>query len=424
VVELLLRYGANIEAANHKDTTPLMRAAQEGHEHVVRFLLKNNSCVNRINKEQMTALMLASQRGHHLIVQQLLDHGAHADAMTAQNSTSLMLACKRRKIDVARVLLTAGCELFLRDQRKRTARDLMMRHLKTARDDEARKESTEILKILEPTKQVEFMQMKSRMPRNYMIIKMWNLLQQERASIPVSLAKYGFEYVSVHEISRDKDTIFASSDTALLRTMTLPAPLVGLISSFVPLSHLWDERLNLLTQRCHVDPDAAASCILDLIDEVLEKGGFLEACRMANISPPSPFETWDEWKRWGILHSHLETKPPPSRRLNVLTARLPGMRDLNMENDKATQMNSRDLRRSACFLPMLAYRSTTLSKILTMPPFNMPRCTVKHLINVNDIQSACYRLSTRSIHFEVTLAIELAMLASSVIAWYNREIRD
>mmetsp|Transcript_40123 Transcript_40123/g.45669 ORF Transcript_40123/g.45669 Transcript_40123/m.45669 type:complete len:109 (+) Transcript_40123:1-327(+) len=102
-----------------------------------------------------------------------------------------------------------------------------------------------------------------------------------------------------------------------------------------------------------------------------------------------------------------------------------GMDDHNVVGmAPAAPMNSRDLRRSVCFLQILTHRSASLPKILTMAPFKMPPYIVNQLINVNDIQSISRRLGTKAAHFEVTVAIELVMLASTVISWYNREMKD
>jgi ankyrin repeat protein len=412
IVELLLQHGAMIEMANYKNTTPLMRASQEGHEQVVSLLLSRGARVNRRNNEHMSALMLASQRGHSPIVQQLLDHKADVDAMTAQKSTSLMLACKREHVSVVQVLVTSGCELQMKDSRGRTARDVA-----------TRRSSKTVLRLLEPPKQVELMQRKSRVERSYLMAKMWNLLQQDRASV-----YFSGRDVSIHQVygKEAAGTVQrTNSSLALIRTMTLPAPMVEHIASFMPLPNLWDERLMLITRRCGVDADAAISCALDLIDEVLEEGGFLEACHIAKVTPPTHFKTWDAWRSWGCQHNNLDTTPTVSGRVNSLTATLPGMPRLQIGSISPLPkpMNARDWRRGVCFLQILAHRSAMLQRVLVQPPFKMPTWVVDQLITVSDIQSLSRRMGTRGAHFDPSVAIELVMLASSVVSWYNRELR-
>lgn len=414
IVQVLLQHGAMMEMANYKNTTPLMRASQEGKTDVVQLLLKHGARVNRRNNEHMSALMLASQRGHADIVRLLLNHQADIDAMTAQKSTSLMLACKRENVDVVRVLVTAGCELQIKDTRGRTAKDVAQR-----------KNCIAVLGLLEPAKQVELMQCKARVERNHFMAKMWNLLQQDRATVQLLLAYDDRTTVSIHELAGNEENVLSGrskSDEALVRTMALPAPMVELIASYMPLPHLWDQRLMIISKRCGVDADSAVDCALDLIDEALEAGGFLEACEMAKVTPPTHFDSWDEWRLWGVKHNHLDTAPAARGRINSLTASLPGLpRVSGAERAAPVPMNTRDLRRGICYLCILAHRSPMLQRVLVQPPFKMPTWVLDQLITVNDIQSLSRRMGSKGAHFEATVAIELVMLASSVVAWYNGE---
>jgi ankyrin repeat protein len=412
VVQLLLRNGAMIEMANHKNTTPLMRASQEGHEDVVRLLLSYGAKVNRRNNENMSALMLASQRGHSNIVRLLLDAKADIDAMTMQQSTSLMLACKREHVNVAKALVSYGCELFIKDSRGCTAKSVAMR-----------KNSQDLLSLLHPAKQVQLMQEKSRVERNYTMIRMYLLLQQERAFVLTSTGTTPIH--QVHFVNERPIYYGSSCMVALIRTMMLPAPMVELIAAYLPLPRLWDARLRLLTKRCGVDADATVSCAMDLIDEVLEESGFLDACQRVGITPPTHFKSWEEWKGWGIKHDHVD--PPSSRepgRLNALTATLPGLPRFQLGildmTSTPSPMNSRELRRGICYLQLLAHCSPLLARSLAEPPFNMPTWLINQLITVNDIQSLSRRLGNKGVHFDATVAIEIVMLASSMISWYDQ----
>ena len=416
-----------IEMATYKNTTPLMRAAQEGHESVVQLLLRRGARVNRRNNEQMSALMLASQRGHANVVTLLLEAKAEIDFMTVQRSTSLMLACKREHVDVVRVLVSFGCELFIRDSRGRTAAD-----------EAARKSRSDLLMLLEPAKQIELMQRRSRTWRNHMIARIWKLLEQERALVRTPNGD-----VPLRAMPIDEESCFwglSACESALIRAMTLPEHIVDLVASFMPLPRLWDDRLSLITKRCGVDADAAISCAMDLIDEVLEEGGFLDACHQVNLTPPTHFNTWNEWRSWGFRNNHLDPIPSTSfNRVNALDlmpsayfARVTNILDQShLDPHKAGQatpdfstlvpMNARDWRRGICYLQILAHRSPLLPRALMDPPYNVPRWLIDQLIAVNDIQSLSRRLGSRGAHFETSVAIELVMLASSVVSWYGRE---
>jgi hypothetical protein len=279
---------------------------------VVRLLLSYNAAVNRLNDERMSSLMLASQRGHASIVGMLIKEGAHIDAKTYQDSTSLMLACKRKHLHVAKILVASGAELKFRDGKNRTV-------LETA----SRKGNDEFVRILTDSAQIRLMQDESRKERNFEVTRLWKLLQLEHATIQL-----GTTNVTIHNVvdscvmgSGCHLRQLCKSKRALVLAMTLPAPLLELISSFIPLPLIWEKRLNLLTSRSHIDPDSAVfnalgmdhvslvkmlfmllpnylpqhSAIIhdsDLIDEVLEEGGLLDALDASGVNPPTSFASW------------------------------------------------------------------------------------------------------------------------------------
>ena len=286
IIRVLLQAGGSrlIELANYNHTTPLMRAAQEGHTRVVRYLLSKGALVNRRNRVHMTALMLASQRGHADICKLLIEYRADLDAMTEQDSTSLLLACKRSHLEVVRVLVTAGCELWVRDQRGRTAREAA-----------ERRQLKEMAYILDPLIQIHLMRLEARRKRSWALVRMGTLLQQERARIPFD---HHVTNTSIHQLlpSLDGQNLPAhlaqSSTQALIRAMALPGPLIQAIAQFAPIPNIWDKRITLLTKQCLVNADAAVMSGLDLVDEILEDGGFLEACDAAQVLPPPNFASW------------------------------------------------------------------------------------------------------------------------------------
>ena len=213
----------------------------------MRLLLSHNASVNRRNDERMTSLMLASQRGHASIVEMLVRAGAQVDAKTYQDSTSLMLACKRKHLNVAKILVASGTELKLKDSKNRTVLETA-----TRRGHEA------FIRILTDSGQIRLMQDVSRRERNLEMARIWKLLQLERATIQSGTAK-----MTIHNVA---DSVkgggnplkqLCQSKRALGLAMTLPAPLVELISSFIPLPLIWEKRLMLLTSRSHIDPDSA-----------------------------------------------------------------------------------------------------------------------------------------------------------------------
>ena len=60
VVELLLKYNADINIKNFNDCNPLWIAAAKGHLNVVNVLLNNNAKINQYEKEYTTPLYICN----------------------------------------------------------------------------------------------------------------------------------------------------------------------------------------------------------------------------------------------------------------------------------------------------------------------------------------------------------------------------
>lgn len=246
VVKLLVKAHALVDKANQKGTTALMRATQEGNEEVVGILVSAGADVSKRNNERMNALMLGSQRGHAAIVQALIHHKADIDGQTAQGSTALMLACKRGHEEVVRVLLTAGAELHQKDSRGRTAQDTASkRHHET------------ILAMLHPAKQIRMMQDAECAKRTVVLQQIFNRYTAGKLTIT----------------SSQPDVSGSPSLTMLIRSLTSPVSsnraVFEHITSFIPLPRLWDDSLEKLRRRCHIDATEAIREAFRIIDEVL-----------------------------------------------------------------------------------------------------------------------------------------------------------
>ena len=453
---LLLRQKRNhnnsvllVEQANSNHTTPLMRAAQEGHCACVQLLLQAGASVNRRNRERMSALMLASQRGHAQICQLLIQHGADLEAKTAsQDSTSLLLACKRGHLETVRVLVTAGCEVCVTDSRGRSAQQIIARRRRSsAGAGGGTVGNKELMDLLDPVVQIDLLRQQAAQQRNFDMIKLWHLLQTNRATVIDN--DTGCGSIGIHDISasalsssnqqQQQQPLFQScpSTQALLRTMVLPAPLVESIALFLPPPNLWARRIAMLTtSRSAIAPDAAVIAALDLIDEVLEEGGFVEACDLANVPPPSTFRNWAEWKAWGIRGRNnnngsvaavtVEQQQQQQQRFNVTTAVAPAPRD----PERPTVL---ELRRKVGYLQTLAKYQNTVGRLLLASPYNMPESTLQQLVTVADVASLTRRMNLHTsnngstttrgggVHFETVIAMDLIMLTSRLCSWYWRE---
>ena len=106
-VELLLRHGANANAANEVGVTPLMWSA--GHPFKVRSLLEHGAHVHVRSALGNTPLMIAAAfPGNSKTVQELLKAGAEAYAVNLRGLDALSQAVKAGDATTAKLLLDEG----------------------------------------------------------------------------------------------------------------------------------------------------------------------------------------------------------------------------------------------------------------------------------------------------------------------------
>ncbi len=68
--------GADVNTTNQESKTPLVRAAKDGHETMVRALIEASADVNKAMDIGATPLYIADREGHETIVQILTEAGA------------------------------------------------------------------------------------------------------------------------------------------------------------------------------------------------------------------------------------------------------------------------------------------------------------------------------------------------------------
>jgi len=73
LVRLLHENGADIDAADHFDTTPLMYAAVGGHRDLLRWLISHRANVHAVNKRKRTCLEICRNKQTVLFMHQLLE---------------------------------------------------------------------------------------------------------------------------------------------------------------------------------------------------------------------------------------------------------------------------------------------------------------------------------------------------------------
>jgi len=114
--DLLIRAGANVNAANDLGATPLWVASQNGSEAMVRKLLQAGANPNLALLAGETPLMVAARSGYAAVVEQLLAKDANPGARGARGQTALMWAVSQKHPDVVKVLLAHGADVKARSQ--------------------------------------------------------------------------------------------------------------------------------------------------------------------------------------------------------------------------------------------------------------------------------------------------------------------
>ena len=120
MMEHLLRAGANIEARDDGQKTPLIIAARSGKDKCVSFLLKSGANIEAMDKFGMTPLHNAADCGHASTTTLLIEHGANKEAQSMNEYTALHCASSLEKSYTARVLIEHGANLEAEDQYGRT----------------------------------------------------------------------------------------------------------------------------------------------------------------------------------------------------------------------------------------------------------------------------------------------------------------
>lgn len=104
--QILLDAGADPNVRDKDNVTPLIMAASEGFDVVVKALVKAKCDVNIQNESvKRTALHLLAFKGHTEAVSSLIYGGADIDVCDIDNRTPLWYAIQNKKVDVVRLLL-------------------------------------------------------------------------------------------------------------------------------------------------------------------------------------------------------------------------------------------------------------------------------------------------------------------------------
>jgi ankyrin repeat protein len=109
-----------VNRPNSNDETPLMLAALQQQESLVKRLIQRGADVN---KPGWTPLHYAATKGHAGIIRLLLEHHAYIDAESPNGTTPLMMAAYYGSPEATKLLLEEGADPMIKNQQGLTALD-------------------------------------------------------------------------------------------------------------------------------------------------------------------------------------------------------------------------------------------------------------------------------------------------------------
>ncbi|KAL8650396.1 MAG: hypothetical protein Q9210_003850 [Variospora velana] len=121
MVELLITKGADIEARNWNEDTPLFLAIKSESTILVMYLLSQGAKIEARNLRKETTLHVAALWGSARVVELLLFHGAEIDAGDHQGRTALHKAVNRGSLSIVKVLTSRGANIRVEDHDSKTA---------------------------------------------------------------------------------------------------------------------------------------------------------------------------------------------------------------------------------------------------------------------------------------------------------------
>ena len=114
IVELLVKFGASVNAVTKSNSTPLRAACFDNHFRVVKYLVEHGADVEIANSHGHTCLMIASHKGHLKIAQFLIKAKANVNRESIYGDTALHECADSGSLEITKLLLANGAKIDVR----------------------------------------------------------------------------------------------------------------------------------------------------------------------------------------------------------------------------------------------------------------------------------------------------------------------
>ena len=133
LVDLLVKKGCNVDAADKDGKTALHKAAERGHLELVDLLVEKGCNVDAADKDGKTVLHLSVEnchfgiieylfeKSHFSVIELLVKKGCNKDAADKDGKTALHKAAERGHLELVDLLVKKGCNVDAADKDGKTA---------------------------------------------------------------------------------------------------------------------------------------------------------------------------------------------------------------------------------------------------------------------------------------------------------------
>ncbi len=112
LTRLLVERGADFTMTDERHRTALLIGIEQHNDQVVDNLLSSGATLNADSEGTISSLFNAVAEENHRVITKLLDMGASVDLMTARGKTLLTWAIELRHVDIVRLLLGRGANIY------------------------------------------------------------------------------------------------------------------------------------------------------------------------------------------------------------------------------------------------------------------------------------------------------------------------